>query len=76
MGCREPRIGWLEQPSLHQESVCGQRDRSVYIDTVDIPEHFVGLVTERKWKILTAPIIDHTTAVRIVLATWTVHHLV
>ena len=39
MGCREPRIGWLEQPYLHQESVYSQRDRSVYVDTVDIPEH-------------------------------------
>ena len=39
MGCREPRIGWLKQPYLHQESVCSQCNRSVYVDTVDIPEH-------------------------------------
>lgn len=39
MGSMQPRVGWLKQPYVHQEPVCIQCDRSVYVDTVDPPEH-------------------------------------
>ena len=32
---------WLvKQPYVHQEPVCIQRDRSVYVDTVDVPDNW------------------------------------
>ena len=40
MGCRKPCIGWIKQPYLNQEPVCIQHYRSLYVNTVDIPEHW------------------------------------
>ena len=64
---------------FHQKPVSVQHDRTTVLSTLLLWISLnidIGLITERKWKLLPASIIHHTRAVGIVLATWTVHHLV
>ena len=72
----QPRVGWL---SSHTST------RNLFVYNVTVLSMLilwmsltidVGLITERKWKILAAAIMHHTRAVGVVLVTWTVHHLV
>lgn len=69
----------LKQLYLHQKHVCVQHDCRTILSAFILWTSLnidIGLITERKWKLLATSIIHHRRAVGIILATWTVHHLV